>query len=91
MCRNIKILFNFDPPATHEEIRDASIQFVRKLSGFHNPSKINEKACNLAVEKITEEAEHLLQSLVTDAHPRNREVEKERVHARAVKRFGVKQ
>lgn len=89
MCRNIKILFNFDPPATHEEIKDASIQFVRKLSGFQNPSKINEAAFNTAVEKITEEAQQLLHALTTDAHPRSREVEAERARARAVKRFGA--
>ncbi len=90
MCRNIKILFNFDPPATHDEIKNASLQFVRKLSGFHNPSKINEVAFNLAVEKITENSEDLLQSLTTEAQPRNREIEAQRAHARAVKRFGIK-
>lgn len=89
MCRNIKVLFNFDPPATNDEIKDASTQFVRKLSGFHNPSKINEAAFHLAIEKITEDARELLQSLVTDAQPRNREKEAERAHARAVKRFGI--
>ena len=90
MCRNIKILFNFDPPATNDEIKNASTQFVRKLSGFHNPSKINEAAFTLAVEKITEDARNLLQSLTTDGQPRNREKEAERAHARAVKRFGIK-
>jgi hypothetical protein len=90
LCRNIKILFNFDPPATHEEIKNASIQFVRKLSGFHSPSKINEIAFNLAVETITEDAQVLLQSLKTEAHPRDRQQEKERAHARAVKRFEIK-
>lgn len=90
MCRNIKILFNFDPPATPEEIKNASLQFVRKLSGFHTPSKINEAAFALAVEKITENAQNLLQSLTTDAHPRDREKEAARAHARAVKRFGTK-
>ena len=90
MCRNIKILFNFDPPATEDEIKSASLQFVRKLSGFHNPSKINEEAFSLAVEKITVDAQHLLQSLRTDALPRDREIEAERAHARAVKRFGIK-
>ena len=90
MCRNIKILFNFNPPATHDEIQDASVQFVRKLSGFHKPSKINEAAFNLAVERITEDAKNLLQSLTTDAQPRNREVEAKRAHARAAKRFGIK-
>lgn len=90
MCRNIKILFNFDPPATHEEIHYASLQFVRKLSGFQHPSRINEDAFTSAVEKITEDAEHLLQSLKTTAQPRNREEEAERAHARAIKRFGAK-
>ena len=90
MCRNIKILFNFDPPATSTEIKNASTQFVRKLSGFHSPSKINEIAFNLAVEKITEDAQSLLQSLTTDAQPRDREKEAERAHLRAVKRFGIK-
>jgi hypothetical protein len=90
MCRNIKILFNFDPPATHEEIKNASLQFVRKISGFQNPSKTNEAAFNLAVEKITEDAQKLLQSLATEASPRNREKEAERARMRAVKRFGVK-
>lgn len=78
MCRNIKVLFNFDPPATHDEIRNASLQFVRKLSGFHSPSKINETAFNHAVEKITKDAQNLLQSLVTDAPSRDREKEAER-------------
>ncbi len=90
MCRNIKVLFNFDPPATNDEIKEASIQFVRKLSGFHSPSKINEAAFNLAVEKITEDAQTLLQTLTTDAKPHDRVKEAERAHARAVKRFGIK-
>ena len=90
MCRNIKILFNFDPPATKQEVENASLQFVRKLSGYQKPSKVNEVAFNLAVEKITEDAQNLLNSLSTDAQPRNREIEAERAHARAVKRFGVK-
>ena len=89
MCRNIKILFNFDPPATNEEIQEASKQFVRKLSGFHHPSKINEAAFNLAIEKITEDAQALLNSLTTDASPRDREEEAQRAHARAIKRFGA--
>lgn len=90
MCRNIKILFNFDPPATKEEIESASLQFVRKLSGFQKPSKINEAAFDLAVEKISEDAQNLLNSLSTDAQPRDRKKEAERAHARAVKRFGIK-
>jgi hypothetical protein len=90
MCRNIKTLFNFDPPATNDEIRAASLQFVRKLSGFHQPSKANEAAFNLAVEETTVVAQKLLNSLVTNAEPRDREVEAERARARAVERFGKK-
>ena len=89
MCRNIKTLFNFDPPATDEEIREASLQFVRKLSGFGKPSKANEAVFNSAVEEVSAVARHLLDSLVTSADPRDREVETERAHVRATKRFGV--
>ena len=89
MCRNIKTLFNFDPPATEEEIRAASLQFVRKLSGFTEPSKVNEAAFNRAVEQVAVAARNLLDSLVTSAEPRNREVEAERARARAVERFGT--
>jgi hypothetical protein len=89
MCRNIKTLFNFDPPATEEEIRGASLQFVRKLSGFHEPSKANEKAFNVAVDEVTAAAQRLLGSLVTHAEPRDREVEAERARARAAIRFGT--
>lgn len=89
MCRNIKILFNFDPPATDDEICNASLQFVRKLSGFNKPSKINEEACNHAAEEVAIAARNLLNSLLTNAEPRNREVEAERAHARAEKRFGT--
>lgn len=89
MCRNIKILFNFDPPATDEEIREASLQYVRKLSGFHKPSQVNEEAFNRAVNEISVATKQLLQSLVTNAHPHDREVEKERAHQRAIKRFGI--
>ena len=89
MCRNIKTLFNFDPPATEEEIHEASLQFVRKLSGFHHPSKVNEKAFDLAVEKVAHEAKHLLESLSTDAQPHNREMEAKRANSRALKRFGI--
>lgn len=88
MCRNIKTLFNFEPPANKQEIHDASLQFVRKLSGFRNPSKANEKAFAEAVEKITADVQTLLNSLTTDADPRNREVEAERARARALKKFG---
>lgn len=88
MCRNIKTLFNFDPPATHEEIHEASLQFIRKLSGFQKPSKINEKAFNDAVKKITLDVSNLLISLMTNSQPRNREVEAERARARAARKFG---
>jgi hypothetical protein len=87
MCRNIKTLFNFDPPADDEEIKDASLQFVRKISGFTRPSKANEEIFYQAVEDIAEIARNLLDSLVTNAEPRNREIEAERAHARAVERF----
>ena len=88
MCRSIKTLFNFDPPATDEEIRDASIQFVRKLSGFNKPSKANEAAINRAIKETALTAKHLLGSLVTNAQPHNREVEAQHAHERAVKKFG---
>jgi hypothetical protein len=88
MCRNIKTLFNFEPPATDEEIEAASIQFVRKLTGFHRPSKSNEAAFESAVAEVTRTAKSLLDSLVTQAAPRDRAVEAERARARAVKRFG---
>jgi hypothetical protein len=88
MCRNIKTLFNFDPPATEEEIRAASLQFVRKLSGFNKPSKVNEEAFNLAVEEVTEVAERLIVSLVTTAPPRDREEWAARAKARAAERYG---
>jgi hypothetical protein len=89
MCRNIKTLFNFDPPATDAEIRDASLQFVRKLSGFNKPSRANEAAVNRAVAEVAQVARRLLDSLVTDAEPRNREVEAARARARAAERFGT--
>ncbi len=89
MCRNIKTLFNFAPPATDEEIREASLQFVRKLSGFNKPSKANEDAFNRAIEEVGTVARNLLDSLVTIAEPRDREVETERTRARAAKRFGT--
>jgi hypothetical protein len=91
MCRNIKTLFNFDPPATEEEIRAASLQFVRKLSGFHEPSKANEVAFNQAIEEVTVVAQKLLGALVTQAEPRNREVEADKARARAAQRFGTMQ
>ncbi len=88
MCRNIKTLFNFEPPATDEEAREASLQFVRKLSGFAKPSRANEVAFNRAVREMTTAARKLLDSLVTDAEPRNREVEAVRARARPAERFG---
>jgi len=89
MCRNIKTLHNFKPPATDEEIQASAIQFVRKLSGFTKPSKINEEAFNRAVEDVTRVAHTLLDSLVTTAPPRDREVEAIKARARAAERFGV--
>lgn len=88
MCRNIKTLFNFDPPATDEEIRAASLQFVRKLSGFHEPSLANEAAFNTAIDDVAVVAKELLSSLVTNAQPHNREEEAAKAHERALKRFG---
>jgi hypothetical protein len=88
MCRNIKTLFNFDPPATEEEIRAASLQFVRKLSGFTKPSKANEDAFNQAVAEVTDVAERLIASLVTTAPPRDREEWIARARARAAERYG---
>jgi hypothetical protein len=90
MCRNIKTLFNFDPPATDEEIRAASLQFVRKLSGFHQPSQANEAVFNKAIEDVSVIAKELLNNLVTNAEPHNREEEAAKAHARAVQRFGIK-
>ena len=89
MCRNIQTLFNFEPPATHEEVRAASLQFVRKLGGFTKPSKANEAVFDRAVEEVSEIASKLLDSLVTGAPPRDREVEAARASARAAKRFGA--
>lgn len=89
MCRNIKTLFNFDPPATDEEIQAAALQFVRKITGFHTPSKANEAAFQQAAHDVAVVAERLLDSLVTQAEPRNREVEIERARIRSAKRFGT--
>jgi len=88
MCRNIKTLFNFAPPATDEEIRAASLQFVRKLSGFHKPSKANEAAFDTAIEDVAGIARRLIDSLVTEAPARNREEVAARARAEAAKRFG---
>jgi hypothetical protein len=89
MCRNIKTLFNFDPPATELEIRDASLQFVRKLSGFNVPSKANEAAFERAVEEVAASARSLIRALVTSAEPRNREIEAAKAKSRAAVRFGA--
>ncbi len=88
MCRNIKTLYNFEPPATSEEVHAASLQFVRKISGFNKPSKANEAAFESAVEAVSGVAAQLLESLTTTATPRNRDVEAEKARARAAKRFG---
>jgi len=88
MCRNIKVLHNFKPPATEEEIRASSLQFVRKLSGFTKPSKTNEEVFNRAVEQVSQAAKDLLDSLVTNAPPRDREVEAAKARVRSQERFG---
>ncbi len=88
MCRNIKTLFNFEPPATELEIRDASLQFVRKLSGFNVPSKANEAAFDRAVDEVAAAARHLISALVTTAEPRDRDTEAARARARSAARFG---
>ena len=89
MCRNIKTLFNFDPPATDDEIRASAIQFVRKLSGSTRPSQVNEAAFNRAVDAVSAATRDLLDTLVTNAAPRNRETEAAKARSRAQKRFGV--
>ncbi|MEA2562969.1 MAG: hypothetical protein QOH06_4473 [Acidobacteriota bacterium] len=88
MCRNIKTLHNFEPPATDDEVRASALQFVRKLSGFTKPSKANEPAFNRAVDQVTEAARELLGSLVTNAPPRDREVEATKARAKAAVRYG---
>jgi len=88
MCRNIKPLFNFDPPATPDEIRAASLQFVRKISGFNRPSKINEASFRAAVDEIAGVSARFLRSLETDAPPKSREEEAAKAKARAIERFG---
>ena len=87
MCRNIKTLFNFEPPATEAEIRAASLQFVRKLSGFNSPSRVNEAAFAQAVDEVARAAQTLIITLVTNADPRDRDIEAERARARSVTRF----
>ncbi len=89
MCRNIKTLFNFDPPVTDEEVRAASLQFVRKISGFNQPSKANEESFLAAVDEIAGISRRLLRSLETTAPPKNREEEAAKAKARAVERFGA--
>ena len=87
MCRNIKTLFNFDPPATEEEVRAASLQFVRKLSGFNKPSQANKAAFDRAVDEVAHIAGHLLAALETNAQPRDRDVEAAKAKARSAERF----
>lgn len=88
MCRNIKVLFNFDPPVTPDEVRAASLQFVRKISGFHKPSKANEAAFQAAIDDVTKISSRLLASLETTAEPRDREEEAAKAKVRAAARFG---
>ena len=90
MCRNIKTLFNFDPPATDEEIRAASLQFVRKLSGFNSPSKANQAAFDAAIEEVFQAGHKLLHSLETQAPPRDREIEAQKARQRSAERFGTR-
>jgi hypothetical protein len=89
MCRNIHTLYNYEPPATNDEIRDASLQYVRKISGFTKPSQANEAAFARAVDEVAAASKRLLEQLVTSAVPKNREVEAERARARAAKRFAT--
>jgi hypothetical protein len=89
MCRNIHTLYNFEPPATNEEIQDASLQYVRKISGYTKPSQANEAAFAHAVEEVAATSKRLLEQLVTSAPPKDREVEAERARARAAKRFAT--
>ncbi|MFZ3006822.1 MAG: DUF2277 domain-containing protein [Phenylobacterium sp.] len=91
MCRNIKTLFNFDPPATEAEVRDAALQFVRKLSGFNAPSKANRDAFDSAVNEVAAAAQRLFESLETTGRPKDREEESAKAKARSAERFGVKQ
>lgn len=88
MCRNIKVLANFEPPATDDEVRASALQFVRKLSGATKPSKANEEVFNKAVDEVTEVARRLVDSLVTNAPPRDREAEAQKAKERSIRRFG---
>lgn len=90
MCRNIRTLYNFEPPATPDEIRSAALQYVRKVSGFNQPSAANAEAFDRAVDEVARASSDLLGSLVTAASPRNRDVEAATAHARAVRRFGTR-
>jgi hypothetical protein len=89
MCRNIKPLFNFEPPATDDEVRASALQFVRKVSGYNKPSKANQAAFDRAVDRVTEITHELLDALITEADPRDREIEIARRKARAAKRYGT--
>lgn len=89
MCRSIKTLFNFDPPATTDEVRAASVQFVRKLSGFSKPARSNEEAFDLAIERVAAAAQEMLNSLMTNAAPRDRKAEAAKAKERAIRRFGT--
>ena len=89
MCRNIHTLYNFEPPATRDEVEAASLQYVRKVSGFTKPSQANEEAFMRAIEEVTAASQRLLEALVTNATPKDREVERERAKARAAKRFAT--
>ncbi len=89
MCRNIRTLFNFEPPATEEEVRASALQYVRKISGFAKPSAANQKAFDRAVDQVAKTSSALLRSLVTSASPRDRDAEAAKAHARAVRRFGA--
>ena len=89
MCRNIHTLYNYEPPATEDEIRDAALQYVRKISGFTKPSRVNEAAFERAVDEVAAASKRLLDSLVTTAAPKDREVEAERARARAAKRYAA--
>ena len=88
MCRNIKTLYNFEPPATDDEVREAALQYIRKVSGFNKPSLANEVAFNMAIHQIAEATHQLLDALETKAEPKNREAEAAKARARAAKRFG---
>lgn len=90
MCRNIRNLFNFDPPVSDEEIRNASVQFVRKISGFTKPSKANEEAFNAAIAEVTEVSARLLRSMETNAPPKSREEEAAKAKARSAERYGAR-